>query len=73
MQSGIFWGYVGLVREITVKIKEESGREMKIIGTGGFVPLFLQSSDIFDVFDDQLTMRGLVNINEFNRESVNGT
>lgn len=69
MQSGIFWGYIGLVKETTSKIKEEYGKEMKIVGTGGLVPLFQQGDDIFDIFDDDLTMRGLVEINEFNRKS----
>ena len=69
MQSGIFWGYIGLVKETTAKIKEEYGKEMKIVGTGGLVPLFQQGDDIFDIFDDDLTMRGLVEINEFNRKS----
>ena len=68
MQSGIFWGYIGLVKETTAKIKEEYGKEMKIVGTGGLVPLFQQGDDIFDIFDDDLTMRGLVEINEFNRK-----
>jgi len=68
MQSGIFWGYIGLVKEITAKIKEEYGKEMKIVGTGGLVPLFQQGDDIFDIFDDDLTMRGLVEINNFNRK-----
>ena len=68
MQSGIFWGYIGLVKETTAKIKEEYGKEMKVVGTGGLVPLFQQCDDIFDIFDDDLTMRGLVEINEFNRK-----
>ena len=68
MQSGIFWGYIGLVKETTAKIKEEYGKEMKVVGTGGLVPLFQQGDDIFDIFDDDLTMHGLVEINEFNRE-----
>lgn len=68
MQSGIFWGYIGLVKETTAKIKEEYGKEMKVVGTGGLVPLFQQGDDIFDIFDDDLTMRGLVEINEFNRK-----
>ena len=68
MQSGIFWGYIGLVKETTAKIKEEYGKEMKVVGTGGLVPLFQQGDDIFDIFDDDLTMRGLVKINEFNRK-----
>jgi type III pantothenate kinase len=69
MESGIFWGYIGLVKETTRKIKEEYGKEMKIIGTGGLVPLFQQGDDIFDIFDDNLTMYGLVKIYEFNRKS----
>ena len=68
MQSVIFWGYIGLVKETTAKIKEEYGKEMKVVGTGGLVPLFQQGDDIFDIFDDDLTMRGLVEINEFNRK-----
>ena len=68
MQSGIFWGYIGLVKETTAKIKEEYGKEMKVVGTGGLVPLFQQGDDIFDIFDDDLTMRGLVEINEFKRK-----
>lgn len=68
MQSGIFWGYIGLVKETTARIKEEYGKEMKIVGTGGLVPLFQQGDDIFDIFDDDLTMRGLVEINNFNRK-----
>ena len=68
MQSGIFWGYIGLVKETTAKIKEEYGKEMKVVGTGGLVPLFQQGDDIFDIFDDDLTMRGLVEINEFYRK-----
>ena len=68
MESGIFWGYIGLVKETTLKIKEEYGKEMKIIGTGGLVPLFQQGDNIFDIFDDNLTMFGLVKIDEFNRK-----
>ena len=35
MQSGVFWGYVGLVREICDRIKAERDRPMKVISTGG--------------------------------------
>ena len=57
MQSGIFWGYIGLVKETTAKIKEEYGKEMKVVGTGGLVPLFQQGDDIFDtVYYTHLTL-----------------
>ena len=69
MQSGIFWGYVGLVREICDRIKAEHLRPMKIISTGGLAPLFQQSVKLFDAFEDELTMHGLTVIHKFNKET----
>ncbi len=68
MQSGVFWGYVGLVNGITAKIKAERGREMKVIGTGGLASLFAQGDALFDRVEDDLTMHGLTVIHKFNKE-----
>jgi type III pantothenate kinase len=68
MQSGVFWGYVGLVREICTRIKAEHGRPMKIISTGGLAPLFQQAVDLFDAFEDDLTMHGLTVIHNYNKQ-----
>ncbi|MEP2532843.1 type III pantothenate kinase [Shimia sp.] len=68
IQSGIFWGYVGLVREICARIKVEQDRPMKIIATGGLAPLFQQSVELFDRFDEDLTMHGLTVIHSYNKE-----
>lgn len=68
MQSGVFWGYIGLIREICDRIKAERERPMKVISTGGLAPLFQQSVQLFDEFNDDLTMHGLVVINRYNRE-----
>jgi len=70
MQSGVFWGYVGLVREICDRIKAERNREMRVISTGGLAPLFQQSEALFDVFQDDLTMHGLAVIYQFNKEKL---
>ncbi|CUH80328.1 type III pantothenate kinase [Tropicibacter naphthalenivorans] len=67
MQSGVFWGYVGLVREICNQIKAERGRKMRIISTGGLAPLFQQAVDLFDEFRDDLTMHGLRVIHDHNK------
>ncbi len=67
MQSGVFWGYVGLVREICTRIKAERDRPMKIISTGGLAPLFQQSANLFDAFEDDLTMHGLTVIHKYNK------
>ena len=71
MQSGVFWGYIGLVREICDRIKGEHGAPMQVISTGGLAPLFQQTAELFDAFEEDLTMQGLRIIHEYNRE--NGT
>ena len=68
MQSGVFWGYIGLVSGIVARIKQERARPMKVIGTGGLAPLFQQGDAIFDVFEDNLTMHGLTVIHRYNKE-----
>jgi len=59
MQSGVFWGYIGLVKEICRKIIEEKQEVMKIIATGGLAPLLQSSDQLFEVVEDNLTMHGL--------------
>ena len=38
IQSGVFWGYVGLIEGIIGRVRAEYGRPMKVIGTGGLAP-----------------------------------
>ena len=71
MQAGVFWGYVGLVREITTRIKGEYDRPMKVISTGGLAPLFAQGDTLYDEFDEFLTIHGLRIIYDYNREQGN--
>ena len=70
MQSGIFWGYVGLVKEICARIKAERDQDMKIIATGGLAPLFAQTEDLFDAIEDDLTMHGLTVIHQYNKDNA---
>lgn len=70
MQSGIFWGYVGLVKEICARIKAERGREMRVIGTGGLASLFGASEVLFDTIEDDLTMHGLTVIHKYNKDAA---
>ena len=69
MQSGVFWGYIGLVREICARIKAERGVPMRVISTGGLAPLFQQSEALFDAFEDDLTIHGLTVIYRYNKEN----
>lgn len=70
MQSGVFWGYVGLIREITARIRAEHGHPMRVIATGGLAPLFQQGDVLFDAFDERLTMHGLTVIHEHNKDTT---
>ncbi len=66
MQSGVFWGYIGLVEGICSKIRAEHPRPMKVIGTGGLASLFDRGTEIFDAIENDLTMHGLVLIEALN-------
>ena len=68
MQSGVFWGYVGLVNGICERIKAERDRPMRVIGTGGLAPLFATGEALFDDIQDDLTMHGLRIIHEHNKD-----
>ena len=70
MQSGIYWGYVGLIERICGEIRKERGVAMKVIGTGGLATLFGQEDGLFDHIDGELTMTGLVEIDRYNRKET---
>lgn len=67
MQSGVFWGYIGLIEGVCKKIREAHPRPMKVIGTGGLAGLFERGTDLFDEIDSDLTLHGLVLIADKNR------
>lgn len=67
IQSGMVFGYVGLVEGIVGRFKEELGPGTKVIGTGGYVDLIAGETDIIDVVNADLTLEGLRIIYEMNR------
>ncbi len=69
MRSGIFWGYVGLIEGVVHRIREEYGRPMKVIATGGLAPLFADATRAIEHLDPDLTLRGLSQINARNRSA----
>jgi type III pantothenate kinase len=62
MQSGVFWGYIGLIEGLVARIKAEWDRPMTVIGTGGVASLFHGATLSIDRFDSDLTIRGLLEI-----------
>ncbi len=67
MQSGIFWGYIGLIDGLVAQIKEESQRDYTVIGTGGVASLFDGASKSIDYYDPKLTIDGLYEIWRLNK------
>ena len=70
MQSGVYWGYIGLIEGIVREVRRERDQPTKVIATGGLASLFAQGTDLFHSVEDDLTMHGLVLINQYNKETV---
>lgn len=62
MQSGVFWGYIGLIDGLVTRIIEEDGRDFTVIGTGGVASLFRDASETIQHYDSQLTIDGLYEV-----------
>ncbi|WP_090797024.1 type III pantothenate kinase [Pelagirhabdus alkalitolerans] len=62
MQSGLYYGYVGQVDELVRRFKKESGCNPKVIATGGLAELIADESEMIDVVDHALTLKGLKEI-----------
>lgn len=68
MQSGVYYGYVGLIKEILDRLlKEMNGLEPLIIATGGLANTFQKDIDIIDTIDNDLTLKGLYSIYNENK------
>ena len=67
IQSGVFWGYTGMIEGLIARIAAEYGRRLTVIGTGGLAPLFAQGDLEFDAIEDDLTLHGLMVIHRHNQ------
>jgi type III pantothenate kinase len=59
MQSGIYWGYVGMIEGIIARIRHEYEAPLKVIATGGLAPLFAEGTTIIERIDEDITLEGL--------------
>jgi len=67
MQSGLYFGYVGLISNIIDKMKRELGKGARVIATGGFAEQILPEIKMIDFLEPHLVLEGLRIIHERNR------
>ena len=67
MQSGLLYGYVGLVEGMVARFRNELGANMKVIGTGGLAELIAQETNVIQIIAPWLTLDGLKIVYELNQ------
>jgi type III pantothenate kinase len=66
MQSGLLYGYVGLVEGMVKRFQKELGENMKVIATGGLADIVANETDVIQIVAPWLTLDGLQIIWEMN-------
>jgi type III pantothenate kinase len=66
MQSGLLYGYVGLVEGMVARFRQELGENMKVIATGGLADILAHETDVIQIVAPWLTLDGLQIIWEMN-------
>lgn len=66
LQSGLMFGYVGLVEGIVSRFKEELGNDAKVIATGGLAEVIAKETRVLSILAPWLTLDGLRIIHELN-------
>lgn len=59
IQSGILWGYVGMVKEMIAQVKALNTGPVQVLATGGLSSILTPLQDHFDVVDKRITLEGL--------------
>ena len=68
MQSGVFWGYIGLIEGLIDRMRAEYPQPLTVVATGGVASLFEGATSKIDRFDPDLTIRCLLDIERRNRK-----
>jgi type III pantothenate kinase len=66
MQSGILFGYVGLVEGLVNRFRAELAGDVKVVATGGWARMIADETNCIDIIDNDLTLNGLRMIYDMN-------
>jgi type III pantothenate kinase len=67
LQSGLLFGYVGLVEGMVARFRAELGDGTRVVGTGGLAELIARETGVIEVVDPWLTLKGLRIVWELNQ------
>jgi type III pantothenate kinase len=67
MQSGVIFGYTGLVESLVARLTQELGEKAKVIATGGYAEVIAKETEVIEIVNPQLTLFGLQFIHELNK------
>jgi type III pantothenate kinase len=67
IQSGLLFGYVGLVEGMVARFKTELGPKTYVVATGGLAQVIARETEVIDVVDPWLTLHGLRIVYELNQ------
>lgn len=67
LQSGIVYGYVGLIEGLVAHIQKELGEKALVVATGGYAELMAKETPVIDIVNPDLTLIGLRLIYDMNR------
>jgi type III pantothenate kinase len=70
LQSGLVYGFAGLLDGIVRRLKAEMGGDVKVIATGGLSSTISQAAETVDLVDSMLTLDGLKILYELNKDLV---
>jgi type III pantothenate kinase len=68
MQSGVIFGYTGLVEGMVARFKRELPGAAKVVATGGYAPLVMKQTSVITCYDPDLSLKGLSIIMRLNSE-----
>ena len=68
LRSGFYWGYIGLINNIILRIEKETKKKYKIIFTGGYADLFKRSIARPFVVEKNITIKGIIEIYKRNKK-----
>jgi type III pantothenate kinase len=70
MQSGIYWGYAGLIEGMIARMEDELGNRAFVVATGGLASLYAKAVPRIDCVDTGLTLNGLYYLAEMNKSKL---